>query len=241
LSREREKSLDDFVEVFEWTQAHGFDAVVIGGLAVGAFSAKLGASSLSGDLDLLVSPGEQQRIARAAASDPNVEVLKAMQPRALPVLVLGWGELEVDVLSESDGLSSPAEAIQRAWDFDGISVADPVDLLTIKRAMKREKDLEHIEILRVTCEGIAQAKLKAAPGRDAFDFLRRWVESEAWACIPEPLFLRLLAATGRQTSAEARRYLAQHAPTASQAEAVASVAPSSEHQALLGIRKSRFG
>lgn len=37
-----------------------------------------------------------------------------MQPRALPVLVLGWGELEVDVLSESDGLSSPAEAIRRA-------------------------------------------------------------------------------------------------------------------------------
>ncbi len=165
-----------------------------------------------------------------------------MQPRALPcVLVLGWEQLEVDVLSESDGLSSPAEAIQRAWDFDGISVADPVDLLTIKLAMKREKDLEHIEILRVACEGIAQAKLKAAPGRDAFDFLRRWVESEAWACIPEPLFLRLLAATGRETSAEARRYLAQHAPTASQAEAVASVAPSSEHQALLAIRKSRFG
>ncbi len=37
-----------------------------------------------------------------------------MQPRALPVLVLGWGELEVDVLSESDGISSPAEAIRRA-------------------------------------------------------------------------------------------------------------------------------
>ncbi len=101
------------MEVFEWTHAHGFDAVVIGGLAVGAFSAKLDASSLSGDLGLLVSPGEQQRIARAAASDPNVEVLKAIQPRALPVLVLGWGELEVDVLSGSDGLSS--DAIQRAW------------------------------------------------------------------------------------------------------------------------------
>ncbi len=208
LSRERDKTLTDFDRVFEWTASHGFDITVIGGLAVGVFSPTHDAPLFSGDLELLTSPDEQLRISQAAARDPHVQILKTIHPRALPVLVLGWGPLEVDILSQSDGLPDPGAAMQRAWVVEGVRVADPTDLLEIKLAMKREKDLEHIEVLRKTCEGLSRADLTKLSGRRALHSLRRWVESEGWGVIPAPVFGRLLDVAG-QTSPEGRRYLAQ--------------------------------
>lgn len=239
LSRERDKTLPDFDRVFEWTASHGFETTLIGGLAVGVFSPTYDVPVLSGDLDLLASPSEQQRISRAAARDPDVQILKAIQPRALPVLVLGWDQLEVDVLSQSDGLPDPAAAIQRAWDVDGVAVADPADLLRIKLAMKREKDLDHIKILRKACEGFSRADLETQSGRGAFHSLRRWVESEGWESIPKPVFDRLIAVAVR-TSAEGRRYLVLHAPARPEAKAVCSVAPGPEQKTLSAIVKHRF-
>lgn len=241
LSRERDKTLADFAEVLDWARARGFEPTVIGGIAVGALAARIGVSSLSGDLDLLVSPRDQRRFADAATMDPMVGVVKRPKARGLPVLVLDWAGLEVDVLVESDGMRSPADVRERALDLDGVSVADPVDLLTVKLAMRREKDLEHIKILRVVCEGFSLFGLRKGTDRAAFRFLRRWADSEGWESIPEALFLRLLNAAGGQTSAAARRYLAQHAPTQGLADAVVSAAPHSESSTLRTILKNRFG
>jgi hypothetical protein len=231
VSSARNKTLHDFSSVFRWIETHELEATVIGGLAVGAFAAQRGIASFSADLDLLVAPEEQQRFLRLARADPDVNVAKHVQPRSLQVLVLEWGDLEVDVLVKSAGLPSPEAVRARAWNIDGIRVADPVDLLGIKLEMRRTKDLPHIEILREVCEGFACTFFRTKDGREAFEFLTRWAKVEGWARLPPAVFDTLLSISLESTPA-GRKYLVQHAPSRTHADAAVAAAPQSERAQL---------
>ncbi|MBV1858417.1 MAG: hypothetical protein KUG77_08390 [Nannocystaceae bacterium] len=234
MTNPRDKTLKDFTEVLRWVDQHELDVTVIGGLAVGAFAASQGISLFSGDLDLLVTPQEQARFTRLAETDPRVEVAKRVEPRSLRVLVLRWGELEVDVLTNSDGLPSPDDARARAWTVQGMQIADPVDLLCIKLSMMREKDVPHIAILREVCDGFAHSFFRSRNGRDAIEFLERWAQAERWETLPVELFESLLKIS-TDSSPAGRKYLARRAPSRAYADNVVAAAPESERAQLCSI------
>ena len=239
VSEGRNKTLADFRAVLEWVQAQGVDATVIGGVAVGAYAANVGAVVFSADLDLLTTPEQQDRLAQASAMEPRLEVVKRPQARHLPILVMRWDGLEADVLTQSAGLPEPTVAFSRAWSIEGVWVADPLDLLSNKLAVHRDKDVEHIRILRSLSEGFCLFFLESRPGRQAIEYLQRWARVEGWSSIPEDLFVELRGGAAR-SSPEARRYLVSKAGSRAQALAVSELAPAQEREALAAIVAARF-
>ncbi len=139
-------------------EAAGFETVVIGGCAVGAYARSIGATVVSQDLDLLASPSTLDGIlAEAAALDLSVE--KWPQPRTVPVAVLRWSGLEINILTASEGFSQADVEVQLAREFKlapsdpfCVLVVDPFDLLRNKLAVRRPKDEPHIDILKAYLE-----------------------------------------------------------------------------------------
>jgi hypothetical protein len=236
---ERNKTLEDFDEVLEWIKENGFQVAIIGGMAVGAFLPTAASPVMSGDLDLLTTPEEQQRVLRCAVRTPGVVVKKRPQPRTLGVLVLQWGGLEVDVLTRSSGLKSTEEAIQRAWpNIAPLPIADPVDLLGIKLAINREKDEPHIVILRDICRSLALTFFADKSGRDSFEFLERWRKQEEWNCLPPDLVSELCLVTAGDLAKV--RYLLRLAPSKAAALVLVDAAPAGAHAGLKKILSRRF-
>jgi hypothetical protein len=137
----------------------GFETVVIGGCAVGAYARLTGVTVVSRDLDLLATRATLEGILSDAAT-LGLSVEKWPQPRTVPVAVLRWAGLEINILTASDGLSSADVEVQVAREFRlaesdpfSVLVVDPFDLLRNKLAIRRPKDEAHIEILKGFLEG----------------------------------------------------------------------------------------
>lgn len=149
-------------------------------------------------------------------------------------MVLRWGELEVDVLINSDGLPPLDDVRARAWTVQGRQVADPVDLLCIKLSMMREKDVPHIAILREVCDGFTHSFFRSGNGRDTIEFLDRWAQAERWEALPAELFESLLKIS-TDSSPAGRKYLARRAPSRAHADRVVAAAPEGERAQLHSI------
>ncbi len=93
----------------------------------------------------------------------NAEV-KRPQPRNIPVAFLEMPDgKEINVLTRSTGLPKAEIVIRTARSFTlsahddlEVPIADPFELLANKLAVKRDKDLPHIEILRRFVEDEAE-------------------------------------------------------------------------------------
>lgn len=93
----------------------------------------------------------------------GIRVVKRPQPRNIPVAFLEVDGLEINALTSSEGLRDPEVVTQTARRFHlaayaglEVPIADPFELLANKLAVRREKDLPHIEILRRFVEDEAE-------------------------------------------------------------------------------------
>jgi hypothetical protein len=183
---DRVLSLDDFVDFLAGVEAEGIAAVVIGGLAVGAYARQLGQSVLSADIDLYTDHKELGRLVDWARRQGAV-VRKMPQARAIPVAFVEWQGLEVNILTESQGLPSAEAMLRGARVFHprsrpGVSilVADPFDLLANKLRVNREKDRPHIHVLLGFVEQeLVSAMRDCESQRDRLMPARRYLEVTA--------------------------------------------------------------
>ncbi len=144
-------TLDVFVELFEKIADVGLSCIVIGGCAVGVYARRVGETVFSQDLDLFMSePGLEALL--EASGLLGVEIQRP-QARSLPVAVLRWRGLEINVLTSTPGMPPADVAMRSAREMalgrgPTVLIADPCDLLRNKLSVNREKDAPHIDILR---------------------------------------------------------------------------------------------
>ena len=169
---EKTHDLGDFAEFLGQLSAEGFEFAVIGGCAVIAYANILGEKLFSADLDICTTD-ETLRELLAWAPRKRIRVVKRPQPRNIPVAFLELPDgKEINVLTWSSGLADADVVIRTArhitlaahGDLE-VPIADPFELLANKLAVKRDKDLPHIEILRrfVEEESVAAFKEETRP------------------------------------------------------------------------------
>lgn len=191
-------NLEDYGEFLSALTAEGFDFLVIGGCAVGAYAHLRGITLFSGDLDLYTDRDTLNRVLEWAPKH-GIDVVKRPQPRAIPVAFLLWQGMEVNILSSSDGLPEPEEAVRVARAFrlekQGLEVlvADPFDLLQNKLRVNRPKDQPHLEILRgfVEEEIVAAFEAETTP-RERLAPARRWLHVTRSRTLSEKIAARLV-------------------------------------------------
>lgn len=201
LPAEEAYDLADFVGFLRQLESEGFELAVIGGMAVGAYARLLGETLLSADLDIYVTPETLANVLEWAPRQ-GFRIIKRPQPRNVQVAFIDYDGKEVNVLVNSSGLPPPDLVVRTARTFvlseeEGyeISVADPFDLLSNKLAIRREKDLPHIEILRrfveqetvLAFEEETRPRSRLAPARRLLDVLGQ-------ETLPTELAERLVAA-----------------------------------------------
>lgn len=165
---------------------------------MGAYAHLRGETVVSADLDIYVSPQTLDELL-SWAQRHGIVVRQRPQPRSVPVAFLEWAGLEINALTWVVGLPDPGVAVRSAREFTlsgagGIAVplADPFDLLANKLAVRREKDLPHISILRSFVEEEVVAGFEHETGRRRLQPARRLLEVLKQRMLPEPLARRLL-------------------------------------------------
>lgn len=200
MSEERAEALRDlrsYRSLLENLEAAGYEFAVIGGCAVSAYASELGEEIFSADLDLIVSGSVLSEMLAWARRQPEIEVTKTPQPRSVPVAVLFWSDLEVNVLTSSAGLPDAQAVTDKAREvgIDGlyVPIADPFDLLANKLTVRRERDLPHIEVLKrfVEAEIVATFDTESSPRRRLAP-ARRYLEIFGLDRLPEDLASQLL-------------------------------------------------
>ena len=204
----------------------GHDYVVIGGCAVAAYARQLDIELFSADLDLYASEKALREILDWARSRDGLRIAKRPKPRAVPVAVLYWNELEVNVLTGSSGLPDVRLVADHAREVEIdellVPVADPFDLLANKLAVKREKDLPHIEVLRRFVEAeIVTAFESETNRRRRLAPARRYLELLGLKRLPPELAGDLLT---RSRYGSDLRFLASTAPTSMGSEILKAAA-----------------
>ena len=236
--------LDDYSGFLHALEESSVEFAVIGGCAVGAYARLQGRSLVSADLDIIVSK-EAMRDLLAWAPRQDIAVVKRPQPRSLQVAFLEWAGKEINALTGSSGLPEPEIVIRTARDFSlsgasglTVPIADPFDLLANKLAVRREKDLPHIEILRQFVEEEVVAAFREETGRKRLMPARRLLRVLGQDTLPEHLAERLLR--------EARlpvdfRFLMGRVPNRSLAERILESSPEdvSFRKELAGILAGR--
>ncbi len=154
MKDDRPRQLGEFAGFLRLLEEHGFEFAVIGGQAVAVYARLLGERVLSIDLDIYVTQKTLEELLRWAPRH-GIRVVKRPQPRNIPVAFLEIDDLEINALTSSYGLKDPETVTQTARSFLlaahsdlEVPIADPFELLANKLAVKRDKDLPHIEILR---------------------------------------------------------------------------------------------
>ena len=215
-------SLTDFGELLKLLAERGVDYVVIGGCAVGAYAHLQGEAVVSADLDI-VTTSEALHDMLVWAPRYGISVRKTSQPRSIPVAVLEWRKLEVNVLTGAPGLPDYGIVARMAREFEisahgvAIPLADPLDLLANKLAAGREKDRPHITILRSFVEEEIVVAMGTERGRQRVMLARRYLEVMGLRCIEEQLAARLIPLAAAPVDF---RFLAGRVPTREQADEV---------------------
>ncbi len=223
-STEETHTVDDFAEFLETLKKEGFEHVVIGGCAVGAYAHLRGETVLTADLDILSPPQVLNEILEWAPQN-GVKLLKWPQPRTIPTAFLVWKDKEINILSSSHGFPPAGDAIQAARVFvlrsrgnTEVLIADCYHLLQNKLTVNRTKDQPHIDVLRRFIEEeIVRAFEVETDQRNRLGPARRLLEITKSRTLPEALGSRLipLAHTGPDL-----RFLANTVLTPDQARSV---------------------
>ena len=229
------RDLTTFAAFLSALEAAGIDYAVIGGCAVGAYARLVGSTITTVDLDLYVTDAAKADLL-AWAPDNGVEVVKRPRPRSLPVAVLCWSGEEINALTQSAGLPDPEVVARTAREVElreaavVARVADPFDLLANKLAVRRPKDLPHIEVLTRFCEEEATYafEVEATP-RGRIAPLRRLLRVLGRETLSEVLAdrgSRALLSGGAPSAAAASRSPAPRAPRSSARSPPAPAPPS---------------
>ncbi len=236
-------SLEDYVEFLTALSDEGVPFTVIGGAAVGAYARLLNETVLSADLDILLEVDQLDEL-MSLAPKLGAKLEERPRERSVPVAFLRWRGLEVNALTASAGFPLTSSVIHTSREFeisnDGkfVPIADPLNLLANKLAVRRPKDLPHIEILRrfIKEECVEQLSRAELPPRRRLAATKRYLDVEEWKSIPTDLFRRLAKVA---LDAPSRRFLVSHAPTRRDAEGVRDDAPSNEREEL-GLLLARW-
>lgn len=222
-AQETPLDLKSFVELLGRLGEHGIPFAVIGGMAVGAYARLRGETIFSADLDIVTTQATLQELIDIAPV-LSLEVLSRPQPRSVPVAVMKWRGLEVNVLTASSGLPDAEFVVRGAREFQlndppvVIPIADPLDLLGNKLMVRRPKDLPHIDVLRRFVEDeIFVEFTEGATVRERLASLRRYLDVLGTKVLPVELARRLVDMVEDPVSA---RYLAGHLGDAELARAL---------------------
>lgn len=211
------RSLGDYAEFLRLLANAGFETVVIGGCAVGAYVRTIGETVISQDLDLLASRTTLNAIV-AEAAQLGLQIEQLPKPRNLPVAVLRWNGMEINILTQSHGFPPADVEAQVAREFHIaenesviVLVADPFDLLRNKLAVHRPKDEPHIIHLRRFIEEELVGNFAAAPAaRERHAPIARYLDILGMTELDAALATRLIPLA--KTSADFRM-LAYRVPT----------------------------
>jgi hypothetical protein len=192
-------TLESYFGLFQKLADAGFETVVIGGCAVGAYARVIGATVVSQDLDLLATQGTLNAIL-TDASALGLSVEKWPSPRTVPVAVFRWAGFEINILTASDGLSSADIEVQVAREFRlspadpfAVLVVDPFDLLRNKLAVRRPKDEAHIEIVKAYLEEELLGQFASTQtARERLGPVVRYLDVLGLAILPNDLAHRLI-------------------------------------------------
>lgn len=191
--------LNDFADFLRALEENSFDFAIIGGCAVGAYASLQNQPLVSADLDIIVSDDVLPDLL-AWAPRQGITVRKRPSPRSVPVAVFDWEGKEVNALTATTGLPDSDTVIRTAREFalsqaDDliVPIADPFDLLANKLAIRRDKDLPHIEILRRFIEEEVVAAFREEEGRKRLVPARRMLRVLGRTTLPKSLAKRLIA------------------------------------------------
>jgi hypothetical protein len=236
------QTVEDYRELLAALAHAGFEVVVIGGCAVGAYARLVGETVVSGDLDVLVSQRTLEALVMEAKS-LNLEIQKLPVPRSLPVAVFHWRGLEVNALTESSGLGAADVEANMAREFlvggdTAILMVDPFELLRNKLAIRREKDLPHIDVLRrFLDEEIVAAFASEDSPRARIAPAERLLVVLGTSTLEDDLSERLLPLARELPDF---RFLAHRLPSASLVERLRALTPSADIRAKVdGIARAR--
>lgn len=214
-SEKKTRTLEDFSGFLAELTGSGLEFSVIGGCAVSAYARLMGIKLQTGDLDIY-APSSESSALLEWASRTGIRIVKRPEPRTLPVAVLDWHGEEINVLSSSRGLPPPDVVFRMGREFvlepDGLTipVADPFDLLKNKMAVRRPKDLPHIEILRrFVEEEVVTAFEREEKPRDRLAPAKRLLEALGQRTLEPDLFDRLVPLARIPSD---YRFLAHRAP-----------------------------
>jgi hypothetical protein len=239
------RSLEAFSDFLRALGESGIPFVVIGGCAVGAYARMRGERVFSDDLDVYVRDTVLGELLDWAQEQGAI-VRQRPQPRTIPVAVLEWNGLEINVLTASRGLPPPDVVIRTARVLElrdaglDVPLADPLDLLANKMIVGRPKDQPHIEILRGFAEAEAVATFaSASSGRERLARVRALLDvlglSEIYGSLWDAL-------SEHADHVVTRRFLVGRAPDRVRAEAILeSAADEDERCRLASIVEHRFG
>lgn len=236
------QAIERFLDILGAIEAGGFEFAIIGGCAVGAYARLLGHTVFSEDLDLYVPPEALEELLDYLET-VGATVLKRPQPRTAPVAVLDWHGREINILTASTGLPPPIQVVRAIRELElqahgvVLPLADPFDLLANKLAIRREKDLRHIELLLEFLEDEASSAM-ASPGsaRERLAPSRRLLSVLGTEVLPPVLAERLMRFADQ---AALRRFLVNRVPEEQQARRVIDGAPEDERAALDAIYARR--
>lgn len=232
------QAIERFVDILGVIDAGGFEFAIIGGCAVGAYARLLSRVVVSEDLDIYVAPEALEELLDYLEG-AGATVLKRPQPRTAPVAVLDWHGREINILTASAGLPPPQQVVRSVREIElethdvVLPLADPFDLLANKLAIRRDKDVPHIELLLEFLEDEISLVM-ASPGsaRERLAPARRLLGVLGTEMLPVALAERLIPYADE---AALRRFLVNRVPEQSQARRVIASAPEAEQAALEAI------
>lgn len=232
------RSIEDFVDVLRALIDEGVSFAVIGGCAVGAYARLLGLTVVSADLDICVTDATLPDVLALALRE-GATIRSHPQPRGVPVAVIDWQGREINVLTGSTGLPAARAVVGAARELElrdlslVVPLADPFDILANKLAIRREKDLPHIDILLRFAESEVVAAMRGpGPARVRIAPASRLLDVLATSSLSESLGDRLVELADE---APIRRFLVNRVATRAQAERVIDRAPATEREELVTI------
>jgi hypothetical protein len=232
------QAIERFLDILGVIDAGGFEFAIIGGCAVGAYARLLGHAVFSEDLDLYVAPEALEELLDYLEL-AGATVLKRPQPRTAPVAVLDWHGREINILTASTGLPSPIHVVRSVRELEleahgmVLPLADPFDLLANKLAIRRDKDVPHIELLlEFLDDEISAAMASKGSVRERMAPARRLLSVLGTEVLPPVLADRLVPFADQPAL---RRFLVNRVPEESQVRRVIDGAPEDERASLEAI------
>jgi hypothetical protein len=233
------RDLTAFAELLALLEREAIQYAVIGGCAVGVYARLRGERVLSMDLDIYAAPATLNLLI-GRARDLGLQIQKGLEARTVPVAVFEWRGMEINVLTASRGLPEPDAVIRDAREVQLddmgallVPVADPFDLLKNKLAIRRDKDLPHIELLtRFVQEEVVHEFGQDGSARKRMSAASRLLGTLGVETLPEGLVARLIPLAD---TPPLRRFIVSRAPSSMSLEPLLERVPEDERTELAAL------